>query len=117
MSIDNEGDSWAFRDATPSERTPPAADAEQAWRDAWGAALNQPYGIPGDGASVQAGTAVIQAYGDARADAARREGEEKLRFVMVCISIESARWPENDDVQKAIANLQRRIASFKENPK
>ena len=54
----------------------------------------------------------LKAYGDARA----RDAEDKLGLVLTCIQIEKNRWPENEDVQSAIASLQRRIESLKENP-
>lgn len=82
-----------------------SVDAEQVWREAY-TRFNATIAVTtGDG--NQAATAVIQAYGDARADAARREALE-----------EAAVWIEKHGPSDDIGNYDAacHLRALKENP-
>ena len=98
----------AARKARPQPTA--SVDAEQVWREDWDAVLNQPHGIPGDEASVQAATAVIQSYGDARADAARRETVDAARSAVFAVL------RKHDVDEQMFAEIAAATHALKENP-
>ena len=75
-------DAWSLRDGLCADcgeyfengpQPTASVDAEQVWREALSAAAMSPRSRGASFDPDQTATAVIQAYGDARADAARRE--------------------------------------------
>lgn len=83
------------------------ADAEQVWREALTAFAN---------AGNQAATAVIQAYGDARADAARQDALEEAAKVADGYAAAGKDNPQLAPISAQMRYCAQRIRALKENP-
>lgn len=74
--------------------------------------LESLFAVASEGARIKVEAGLL--YPASALEQVRKDALEDRNLLLTCIKIEANRWPENEDVQAAIASLMRRIENLKD---